>query len=98
MEKFKTLQLSEKEINYLKNSESVPDQVKDMLHDSEIKNANECSLHIGINQARKLIDAISHEITVHGFDDEYELTEKGEMLEELMDRVFNRIILPLEDN
>lgn len=84
MERFK---FKKSEIDYIKNCSVITDQLKsDVL--KEIKNIEDYyEVHLTDDQIMSLESLFSEQLQKVGFDENYNLTEEGELLEDIIDKI-----------
>ncbi|MBY0528987.1 MAG: hypothetical protein K2P51_02225 [Rhabdochlamydiaceae bacterium] len=82
-----TIKLNRKEYNYLCQASFLGDQCRKLLYSSEQQD-DKYALKISEGQADEFRDLCSEQLQIAGFDEKYELTPEGEILECLVDKFF----------
>lgn len=80
--------LTSEEIAYLLISDVVPSQIVNELKGASNSTDTLFSLKISDDDADTLRDRLGEELQRDGFDEAYNLTRKGKVLESLVDKLF----------
>jgi hypothetical protein len=81
------IELNEKEHEYLCRAFFLANRYKDILASSE-HHDDKYSLKISEDQADEIRDLCGEELQLVGFDEKYDLTSEGKILESLIDKFF----------
>jgi hypothetical protein len=81
------IELNKKEYTYLCKASFLDNKYKMLVVSGEY-NKDKYLIKISGNQADKIRDLCGEQLQVAGFDEKYELTKEGEILESLIDKFF----------
>ncbi|MCI0382230.1 MAG: hypothetical protein L0207_04165 [Chlamydiae bacterium] len=81
------VELTKNEYDYLCRASFLPSWLKELLISIE-KHKNKYLLKISENQADRIRDLFGEQLQLVGFDEKYELTLEGKILESLIDKFF----------
>jgi hypothetical protein len=84
----KLIKINEKEFSYLMSSNFICNELLYLIRKSIQKNGCDHILKITEDNADKFRDLFGEQLQVVGFQKNYQLTEEGEILEELIDKFF----------
>jgi hypothetical protein len=76
------------ELTYLRTAGFLPQKLFDLLVLARSVNFSQYLLRLSREDAEQFHAALTDQVARVGFDEEYELNQDGEMLEELIDRLF----------
>lgn len=89
MSKF-TVKLSKSEFDYLRHASFLEPEFKKSLEEARKQRGGSFLLDLSRDIAESFRDRFTLELARVGFDENYELTDIGEVLEDLIDRFFYR--------
>lgn len=84
----KSIKLNNQEFNYLTSSNFLPNELNRMVRSSIEKYDHKYLLVISEEEVDILRDFFGEQLQMEGFDEGYELTKQGEILESLIDKFF----------
>lgn len=82
-----SVKLTAQQLAFLRQWALAPPELRLSLSISGFAGAKEASVEMSEQLARDLGDALTGELALVGFDENYGLTPQGRMLEDLIDRV-----------
>src|SRR5512136_2952361 len=82
------VRLEIKELNYLLNKNLVPAELERKLTSIAKESGENAFLHLTDEEADSLRDACGEQLQRIGFDKDYEPTDEGTILEDLIDKFF----------
>ena len=83
---FVTIRLSRREIHYLINAKFLGPLQIEAVRAAESSNDGSAVLRLSRNSAEEFREAFTQELANVGFDENYDLTAEGRILEDLIDR------------
>ncbi|MBS0628728.1 MAG: hypothetical protein JSS30_00715 [Verrucomicrobia bacterium] len=81
------IELSRIEFNYLCQSAFLDDKYRKILYSGELANGKYL-IQISEDQADEIRDLCGEQLQFAGFDEKYEVTDEGKILESLIDKFF----------
>ena len=81
------IELNRNEYNYLCQASFLEDKYRKLLFFSQQKD-DKYALKISEDQADEIRDLCGEQLQIAGFDEKYELTPEGKILESLVDKFF----------
>ncbi len=84
----KTVQLSPRELMYLKNTDFLAAPLVDVVDSAESTGNERHTVRVSAEIAEEFRSAFTERLAKVGFDADYEPTSEGQMLEGLIDRFF----------
>ena len=81
------IELNRNEYGYLCQASFLGDKYRKLLFSSK-QNDGKFSLKISEDQADEIRDLCGEQLQIVGFDEKYELTQEGKVLESLIDKFF----------
>lgn len=83
-------QISGAELAYLSELASERQWVSELFKKCDSANGNKFIVWADRVEAERLRDYLTEQLAVVGFDENYSLTQQGQMLEDLIDRFYDR--------
>jgi hypothetical protein len=83
---FLTIRLPRREIQYLINAKFLGPLQIEAVRAAELSNDGSAVLRLSRDSAEEFREAFTHELAKEGFDENYDLTAEGRILEDLIDR------------
>jgi hypothetical protein len=83
-----TVQLSPRELLYLKNTDFLPVSLSDIINAAQSLGSDRHTVQISRDVAEQFRSAFTERLAKAGFDADYEPTSEGELLEQLIDRFY----------
>jgi hypothetical protein len=74
------------ELPVLTSSAFIDDATKKLFISDDFCDLNRLEIEISIQAAEYISDGLTNQLAVVGFDDDYDLTDEGKILEDLIDR------------
>ena len=87
-EKTRLVELSSKELAYLKSSGFLPEALRRILEKGKVQEGGRCLFSLSIQEAEEFRSIFTDRLAKVGFDEDYQITSEGQMLEDLIDRFF----------
>jgi|GEM_PF-608734 len=87
-ESFVTIRLSRQEIDYLINANFLGPLQIDAIRDAESPDDASAVLRLSRDSAEEFREAFTNQLAKVGFDENYDLTAEGRILEDLIDRFY----------
>ena len=84
----KLIKLNSDEFFHIISSCFLPNELIEMINESYEKSGNNYLLSISEDSADQLRDLFSDQLQVAGFDENYNLTKEGKIIENLIDKFF----------
>lgn len=81
------IELNKNEYEYLSHASFLNEKFKDLFLLTE-KHEDRYLMEISENQADEIRDLCGEQLQIVGFDEKYELTSEGQILESLIDKLF----------
>ena len=81
------IQLNHKEYNYLCKAPFLPDRLRQLFFLTE-REENAYMLNISEDQADEIRDLCGEQLQLVGFDEKYDPTPEGKLLEDLVDKFY----------
>jgi hypothetical protein len=88
MEGKNEFQVSEEELEYLKQLALQDESIVGLLRFQEAARGRNAIVHLDRAQAEQLRSYLTGQLAAFGFDENYSPNERGQMLENLIDRFF----------
>jgi len=82
------INLSREEFNYLCSKQLMPDNWLRQLHGNSCAWGNSYIFNISEDEAETIRDICIEKLQQSGFDEDYNLTEEGHIIENLIDKFF----------
>lgn len=82
------IKLNQAEYTYLSKASFLPDRLRQLFFLAEREEENDYKLNISDDQADEIRDLCGEQLQLVGFDEKYDLTPEGELLEDLVDKFY----------
>ncbi len=82
------IKLSQSEIDYLQNSQFLQPTLLHAIENLIEENGRACAININRETAEEFRSAFTKQLAKVGFNEAYELTAEGRLLEDLIDRFY----------
>jgi hypothetical protein len=82
------VRLSAKELSYLRNSRFLPEDLVEVLNTTQSISDETNALHLSNDDAEEFRSALTDHLAKVGFGIDYEPTDEGKILEDLIDRFY----------
>ena len=83
-----SIKLSRDELDYLTSAGFLDDSQLNALKEAKWISPSKIILNISVGEAEKFREAMADRLPICGFDDNYDLTHEGKILDDLIDRFF----------